>query len=135
MDAHEAENVLCTWLTKPQMIRVTGLEQLLRTYEKDPAEVQRFIESERPYVREKDGHEYVRRMPAVVQWPGLPWPSWCSSCEDTMPKQSFNVVIAKSRCLFPSKCARCTNQAKVETASHPVIDPKLEVRSLAKSDV
>ena len=126
MNAKDADAVLETWFSKPQMIRVDGLRAFLASHEVEPEDIASHVASEYEHVKSRNGQDYVRRLPAVVRWPSLPWPSHCLHCEEILPKQCFNFINTKNRVLFPKLCARCGHRANIKTPLSLLVDPSAE---------
>ena len=126
MDAQAAHRALAIWPSKPQMIDLEGTREFLRGHGVPADAVDAFVADETPFVRLKEGREYVRRMQAVAEWPGLPWPSQCKGCDAVLPKKCFNVVLKDAHKLFPAKCVLCVRRSKLASPSAPIVDPELE---------
>jgi hypothetical protein len=131
MNAKDAETVLETWFSKPQMIRIDGVRAFLESHGTTPEDIEEHIASESEHVRSRDGHDYVRRLPAVVHWPTLPWPSLCLHCEEILPKQCFVFINTKNRTLFPKTCSRCVHKANIKTPLSLLVDPSAQAATHA----
>ena len=107
------------------MILVEGTRAFLEECNVLGDDIESFLDGETPHFRERNGSAYLRRMEAVRKWPDLPWPSFCSTCQEYLPRASFNLINNSNRCLFPSHCSRCDHARKVKKPSSLVVDPQL----------